>query len=96
MFEVRQTEDYRKWERSLKDIRARVQIARRLDRAAQGNLGDVKFFDGIGEMRIDVGPGYRIYFVQRGKTLVILICGGTKKSQNKDIRRARDLAQEIE
>jgi putative addiction module killer protein len=58
-------------------------------------MGDVKFFDGIGELRIDSGPGYRIYFCQRGRIMVILLCGGNKSSQQKDIERAKLLAKEI-
>jgi len=68
----------------------------RIDRAERGNLGDVKFFDGIGEFRVDYGPGYRVYFVQRGKVLVILLCGGDKSSQQKDIKTALRIAKEIE
>ena len=60
-----------------------------------GNLGDVKFFDGIGEMRVDHGPGYRIYFVRRGDALVILLCGGNKGSQRKDIATALGMAKEV-
>ena len=59
-----------------------------------GFLGDVKFFDGIGELHIDYGPGYRLYFQQRGKVLIILLCGGDKSSQARDIRKARQLAKE--
>ncbi len=58
-------------------------------------MGDVKFFDGIGELRIDVGPGYRVYFVQRGKTLIVLLCGGDKTSQRRDIRAAKALADTV-
>ncbi len=60
-----------------------------------GLLGDVKFFKGIGEMRIDFGPGYRIYFVKRGDVLVILLCGGDKSSQTRDIERALTMAKEV-
>ena len=59
-----------------------------------GLLGDAKFFDGIGELRIDYGPGYRLYFVKRGNTVIILLCGGDKHSQHRDIKRAGDMAKE--
>jgi putative addiction module killer protein len=94
MIEVRETTQYNKWFVGLRDLRAKVQIARRIERAQSGNLGDVKFFDGIGEMRIDHGPGYRLYFVQRGRELIILLGGGDKKSQDRDIREAIRLAKE--
>jgi putative addiction module killer protein len=60
-----------------------------------GLFGDAKFFDGIGELRIDHGPGYRVYFVKRGDTIVVLLCGGDKRTQGKDIRRAIDMAKEV-
>jgi putative addiction module killer protein len=59
-------------------------------------MGDAKFFDGIGEMRIDYGPGYRLYFTRRGDVLVILLCGGDKRSQRRDIKRAKAMAKELE
>jgi putative addiction module killer protein len=65
----------------------------RLDRIELGLLGDAKYFDGIGELRIDYGPGYRVYFVKRGKAIVILLCGGDKSSQQRDIAKARQLAK---
>ena len=60
-----------------------------------GHFGDVKFFDGLGELRIDTGLGYRVYFVQRGQTIIFLLCGGDKSTQNRDITRAKSLAQEV-
>ena len=95
MIEVRQTATFSTWLQKLKDRRAQERIAQRLARVQAGLLGDAKFFDGIGELRIDVGPGYRLYFVQRGKMLIILLCGGDKDSQSRDIARARELAKEI-
>jgi putative addiction module killer protein len=83
------------WLQKLKDRRAQERIAQRLVRVEAGLVGDAKFFDGIGELRIDVGPGYRFYFVQRGKVLIILLCGGDKDSQSKDIARAKELVKEI-
>jgi putative addiction module killer protein len=71
-----------------------LSVAQRIVRMQSGLLGDAKFFGGIGELRIDYGPGYRLYFVQRGKVLVILLCGGDKGCQTRDIRKARQLAKE--
>jgi putative addiction module killer protein len=70
-------------------------IRTRIARLQSGLMGDAKFFEGIGELRIDSGPGYRIYFCQRGRTVVILLCGGDKSTQRKDIERAKQLAKEI-
>lgn len=93
--ELRQTETFRKWRMKLKDERARALIASRLDRLAFGNAGDVKpVGKGISELRVDYGPGYRVYFKQHGKTLVILLCGGDKRTQAEDIGMAKRLAAE--
>ena len=95
MFELKQTDTFRKWRTRLKDVRARALIAARLDRLAFGHTGDVKpVGQGISELRIAHGPGYRIYFQQRGKTLMILLCGGDKSTQEKDIETAKRLAKE--
>ena len=67
----------------------------RLARVQAGLLGDAKFFDGIGELRLSYGPGYRIYFVQRGKSVIVLLCGGDKGSQRRDIASAKKLAKEL-
>lgn len=88
-----QTEDGRvpfsQWLDSLKDTKAAVAVLRRLDRASRGNFGDHKFErDGVWEMRIDQGPGYRVYYFPHGETLVVLLCGGDKSSQKKDLDRA--------
>nr|WP_299507447.1 type II toxin-antitoxin system RelE/ParE family toxin [uncultured Rhizobium sp.] len=83
------------WIRKLRDQQAQTRIATRLVRLQSGLFGDAKYFDGIGEIRIDYGPGYRIYFVQRGTTIIILLCGGEKSSQEKDIGRAKSLAKEV-
>lgn len=94
---VQQTETFVKWHTGLRDLRARMAIARRIERAAAGNLGDTKSVgDGVSELRIDVGPGYRVYFALRAGALVILLCGGAKTTQASDIRRARKLVKEIE
>lgn len=96
MIEVRQTEAFADWLRALRDRRAVARIAERLRRLALGNPGDVKpVGDGLSELRIDYGPGYRVYFVRRGESLVIVLCGGDKADQNRDIARAKALAKEI-
>jgi putative addiction module killer protein len=95
MIEVRQTPEFLEWLRALKDNRARERISQRLVRVGAGLLGDAKFFDGIGELRIDHGPGYRIYFVKRGNVLIILLCGGDKSTQKQDIKRAIEMAKEV-
>lgn len=95
MPEVRQTAEFRSWLERLKDKRAAERIAIRILRIQSGLLGDVKFFDGIGEVRIDHGPGYRLYFVTRGGAVIILLCGGDKSSQRRDIERALVMAKEV-
>lgn len=93
--DVRQTGHFRDRIRSLRDRRAAERINIRIARLEGGLFGDAKFFDGIGELRIDYGPGYRVYFVRRGNTVVVLLCGGDKSSQVQDIRRAQDMAKEL-
>jgi len=95
VLEVRQSAEFKAWIDGLRDMRARERIALRLARVRNGLLGDAKFFDGIGELRIDYGPGYRVYFVRHGSTVVILLCGGDKSSQRRDIRRAIEMAKEL-
>ncbi len=81
----------------LRDMRARARIAVRIDRLALGNPGDVKpVGEGVSELRIPYGPGYRLYYVQKGDELVILLCGGNKGSQRRDIAAAKALAKEME
>ena len=95
-WEIRQSPEFKAWLAKLKDKPARAIILRRLDRIAMGNFGDAKpVGDGVNEFRIDHGPGYRVYFVRRGETLIVLLCGGDKGSQARDIARAKVLAQEI-
>ena len=97
MIEVRQTERFRKWLTGLRDERARARILKRLDRAQAGNLGDVApVGDGVSEMRIFYGPGYRVYFVQRDKELIVLLCGGDKSTQAADIEEAKAMAKELD
>lgn len=95
MIEVVETAEFSGWLENLRDVSARARILVRIRRAQLGNLGDVKFFDGIGEMRIDYGPGYRLYLVQRGPKLVVLLCGGDKRRQSADIARAKLLLKEL-
>jgi putative addiction module killer protein len=94
--EVRQTDVFVAWFEGLKDRAARARITARIRRLSLGNPGDVKpIGQGVSEMRIDYGPGYRVYFVQRGEALVILLCGGDKRDQSRDIARALELAKEV-
>ncbi len=95
MFEVRQTLVFQRWHKDLRDKAAAKKIAQRIARLEAGLMGDAKFFDGIGELRIDFGPGYRVYFVQRGAVLIVLLCGGDKSSQQRDIRAATKMAEEL-
>lgn len=96
MIEVRQTAEFGKWWRGLRDRRAQRRIADRIVRIQGGLMGDVKVFDGLIEFRIDHGPGYRLYAVRKGDVLIILLCGGDKSSQDRDIRQARKLADLLE
>lgn len=94
--EVVQSATFFDWVSRLDDRRARARIYIRIDRLALGNPGDIKIVgSGVCEMRIDYGPGYRVYFV-RHRRLVVLLCGGTKKSQRSDIARAIEIAEELE
>ncbi|MDQ6893733.1 MAG: type II toxin-antitoxin system RelE/ParE family toxin [Acidobacteriota bacterium] len=96
MIEVRQTHVYADWFDGLRDSEARARILVRIRRLSIGNPGDVRpVGEGVSEMRIDYGPGYRIYFANRGEQLVILLAGGDKRSQARDIRTARDLARNL-
>lgn len=95
MLVLKQTETFRKWRLRLRDHRARAIIASRLDRLAHGHPGDVEpVGDGVSELRIHYGPGYRVYFQKRGNTIVVLLCGGDKSTQAKDIKTAKRLAGE--
>ena len=92
MFEVRQTPEYATWYSRLRDVQAKARIDVRIRRVSLGNLGDAKFFGGIGELRIDHGPGYRVYFLRRDGTVIILLCGGDKSTQASDIALAKTIA----
>lgn len=97
MLEIRRTEYFDKWLSDLKDARAKAKIAARIDRLAAGNPGDVKpVGSGVSEMRIDYGPGYRVYYKQKGKTLILILMGGDKSTQEADIKSAIALSVELE
>ena len=97
MLEIRQTEEFELWLKALRDRVARAKILIRIERLALGNPGDAKPVGGrISEMRIDHGPGYRVYFTRRGLALVILLCAGDKSTQRRDIARAKAIAAELE
>jgi putative addiction module killer protein len=96
MFEIQETSFYKRWFSRLRDERARSRIDIRILRLAIGNPGDVKSVGGgVSELRIDYGPGYRVYFTQRGNTIILLLCGGDKSSQQQDIAQAKALLQGI-
>jgi putative addiction module killer protein len=96
MIEIRKTETFAKWIDGLQDIRARAHILVRIERLAAGNPGDVKpVGEGVSEMRIDYGPGYRVYFKKIGKQVVILLAGGNKSSQSKDIKTALFISRNL-
>jgi putative addiction module killer protein len=92
MVQVIRTEEYASWIRSLRDDRAKAKIALRVDRLALGNPGDVRpVGDGLSEMRVDYGPGYRVYYGKHGDSIILLLCGGTKNGQSRDIKKAKAL-----
>lgn len=97
MFEIRTTRVFAKWLDGLRDVRARARVLVRVERLADGNPGDVKpVGEGVSEMRIDYGPGYRVYFMQRGEEVIVLLAGGDKRTQEADIQRALRLARSLE
>lgn len=96
MLEIKQTDEFRNWMKKLRDIRVNTLIAKRLERIVLGNFGDHKRIDSkILELRIDYGPGYRVYYMNTGKEIILLLIGGDKSSQKSDIKRAKELANEI-
>jgi putative addiction module killer protein len=96
MIEVRQTEEFSAWLRGLQDANAVARIVARIRRMEQGNPGDVRSLgEGVMEMRISYGPGYRVYYLPRGAQIVILLCGGDKRTQRRDIKRAQMLAETL-
>jgi len=97
VIEIRETETYANWFARLRDRQARARIDVRIRRLSLGNPGDVRpVGEGVSELRIDYGPGYRIYFVQRGSTVVILLAGGDKRTQDQDIQTALNLARSLQ
>jgi putative addiction module killer protein len=97
MLEIRQTGEFETWLKGLRDRTARAKILIRIERLALGNPGDVSPVGGrVSELRIDYGPGYRVYFRQRGSLLIILLCGGDKRTQEQDIQRAKEIAAGLE
>ncbi|MFM7716553.1 MAG: type II toxin-antitoxin system RelE/ParE family toxin [Microcystis sp.] len=96
MIEIRQTKTYSEWFSGLRDRQAKARIDIRIRRLSTGNPGDVKpVGQGVSELRVDYGPGYRVYFIQQGKTLIILLAGGDKKTHERDIKTALDLARNL-
>jgi len=96
MLEIRQTERFARWIARLKDRAARLAIASRIDRLAAGHFGDVRAVgEGVRELRVHQGPGYRVYFVEREQRIVILLCGGDKRTQVRDIETAKAMAREL-
>ena len=96
MIEIRQSDEFTDWLMRLRDFQARAKIVTRILRLANGNAGDSRSVgDGIVELKISYGPGYRVYFISRGAVLIVLLCGGDKSTQAKDIRRAKELAAKL-
>lgn len=96
MFEVIQTDVFTSWHTELADRSAAARVLTRIRRLQLGNMGDAKSVGaGVSELRIDYGPGYRLYFTRRRKTVIVLLCGGDKRSQARDIRQAQDMAKEL-
>lgn len=97
MNELLRTDDFDDWLRALRDPVGKARILARLRSASLGNFGDCEpVGDGVSEMRVHAGPGYRVYFTRRGQKVYLLLCGGDKSSQQKDIRRAKELAAQLE
>ena len=96
MIEVRETQMYTLWFRKLRDRQAKARIVARIRRLSLGNPGDIRSLgEGVLELKIDYGPGYRIYYKQREKTLVILLAGGDKRTQQQDIEKAKNLSRRL-
>lgn len=96
MFEIRKTQIFVQWLDGLVDVRARARVLARIRRLAEGNAGDVKpVGGGVSEMRIDYGPGYRVYFTKQGREIVVLLAGGDKRTQSADIKTAMRLARNL-
>jgi putative addiction module killer protein len=97
MFTIKENKIFSKWLLKLKDIRGKVAILRRIKRVRDGNFGDHKSVgDGVSELRIPIGAGYRVYYTQRGKEIIILLVGGDKSTQSKDIEKAKKISKEYQ
>jgi putative addiction module killer protein len=97
MFTIQQTQEFQAWLDGLKDFRAQVRISARLRLAEAGSLGDWKSVGGeVSEMRVNCGPGYRLYFTRRGSILIVMLAGGDKSTQTRDIKRAQRIVKELE
>jgi len=95
MYKIKETIYFSKWLKKLKDVKGKVSIIRRLKRVSQGNLGDYKSLgNNICELRLTIGPGYRIYYMQKNDEIIILLVGGDKSTQTQDIKKAKQLAKE--
>jgi len=96
MYEIETTEEFDAWLDGISDIKTHTVIAKRIRTMSLGTLGTVRSLDsGLFEAKIDYGPGFRLYFVNKGQRIIVLLCGGGKSTQTKDIKRARELAKEI-
>jgi putative addiction module killer protein len=96
MYEVRKTDEFDSWLLALEDQKAVAKIASRIERLSRGNPGDVKpVGEGVSEMRLTYGPGYRVYYKQTGKTIILILCGGDKSTQVNDIKRAKEIAAQL-
>lgn len=96
MTEIRKTEQFAAWLDGLRDVKARAKVLVRIERLAMGNPGDVRpVGEGVSELRIDYGPGYRVYFKRHGSELIILLAGGVKRNQARDIQTAIQLARNV-
>ncbi|MCL2252947.1 MAG: type II toxin-antitoxin system RelE/ParE family toxin [Lachnospiraceae bacterium] len=94
---IKETDDFKNWMRNLKDHMARAIINARIRRLSLGNKGDAKYLsDGVSELRVDYGPGYRVYFFEANREIIILLCGGDKSSQRKDIEKAKKIIINLE
>ncbi len=97
MYEIKSTELFSRWLFKLKDMKGRIAIARRIERMGHGNFGDVKSLgNSISELRIPTGPGYRVYFTKREEQIIILLAGGDKSTQSRDIEKAKQLLKELD
>ncbi|MES2192835.1 MAG: type II toxin-antitoxin system RelE/ParE family toxin [Pseudomonadota bacterium] len=96
MFEIQKTDEFDRWLSALADQRAVAKIASRIERLGMGNAGDVRAVGGgVSEMRLTYGPGYRVYYKQTGRKIILILCGGDKSTQENDIRRAREIAAQL-